>query len=690
MTTGTDWQPSRWVAIGSLTLLAVAASWALSSGFPSGNNLYHVPLVLDYAGSVEGPHDLFHRSLAHFISFFWSAVALVATEANIRPLFLGLLLTATVATVLAAYQVAVMAGSRRDIAVVGCGVLAFGFGSRGIFELGGGELLAQSLTHSQIATALCLAAVALAVRRRWIVASLVCGVAADINLFLGFWTMLNVAAARALLDFEERRALDYRSYAAMGIGCLALTAPTLVWALSASRVPAGLTFSYPDFLEAYHPYHFFVHHEIWLFAAQIGLLLTVWVATAAIARTDGLRVLGALALGAAATLSVGAAVAYLTDSPLYLNLHPLRYAAVAYWIAALGTIALWSATVAGNPQRQALGGLAALGFLLPTPAVSVVALILMTDPQRLSRPKSIVLYVALLSALLVAPFSDGRFDFPLWLRIGPVPVMALVCVGAAAFISEPRARSLRERLLLLALVGLVAGSTLAGQPAIAVPLALVIAALTFELHRGTHGPLALALATGGAACLAAIAMLDPDVRGKLLSSLALLSILTAALLAPRGRVQLRTPLLIGLCVVVVAALGLVRAPRSGFDFPRWDKDEAWFDAQAWARANTPPDTVFYAPDRFGFAALSRRPVWWDANQGAAVMWEPGYYPEWETRRNLARAARGLADLVRLARDEQFRYLVLECAGFESTPDPRISIRYRNDHYCIGEVAAPIG
>src|SRR5258708_14781725 len=68
------------VIAGPLALLGAAAlANLLLQGFefPRYNNIFHVAIVLDYAGSAEGPHDLFHQTLGAFVSVLWPLLACV-------------------------------------------------------------------------------------------------------------------------------------------------------------------------------------------------------------------------------------------------------------------------------------------------------------------------------------------------------------------------------------------------------------------------------------------------------------------------------------------------------------------------------------------------------------------------------------------------------------------------------------
>lgn len=678
----TDW---RWPLL--LALLAFAAIWSFGAGFPSGNNVYHVPLVLDYAGSAEGPHDAFHRSLDAFVSLFWSGVAWTATEANIRPLFLVLLLATTIGTVLAAYATLRAAGAQPAFAAGALGLLSFGFVSRGVLEFGGGELLSPSLTHSQAATALCLGALAFAVRGRWLPASIVCGLAADVNLFLGFWTMAALAFARLLDGLERDRRIDWTHLLGMAAACLVAASPAIFWALGAVGTAAAPV-PYREFLEDYHPYHFFAHHEAWLFGAHLGLLLVASLALRQQATSEPLRRLAGLLGGSAITLLAGAITGYLTDQPLVLNLHPLRFAAVAYWLAAIGVIALAAHQLATGAPRRGWSVIAVAGFLAPSPTLTVFALALVLDLGLLRTWQRIALVIALGASWMVDSSSDGRFDFPLWLRIGPAPALALVALlSALALRLDPRG-SRAERLAGLAFVGLLLATRLVEQPLVAALAGASAIGLGWQLRAPAGDRRYLAITMIVAAVLAFVLVMQPELRMRALMLLVLLFGAHAALeLAPaRWLPSVGLAMVIG--AAALAAVGLAQSRQRGLDFPRWEKDEAWFDVQAWARANTAPDTVFYAPDRFGFATLSRRPVWWDHNQGAAVMWSPAYYAEWSSRREMALRATGAGELAELAQTHGIRFVVRECEAFDASAATHFAVKYRNDVYCIAEPAPP--
>jgi len=287
-------------------------------------------------------------------------------------------------------------------------------------------------------------------------------------------------------------------------------------------------------------------------------------------------------------------------------------------------------------------------------------------------------------ALIVPAFSEGRFDFPLVTRIARIPSLMLVCVSAAALLFLRRDGT-RNRWLMLLLVFLAASSDVIGRKAIALPYAVGVTAMAAMLFRERPRALVVAIAALTAGLLMAYLLLEQESARRVLVTAAMTAATAIGLAFFGTRIRVGHAAVLAAALALVAVIGVAQTPRSGFDFPRWQKDENWLAVQAWARQNTPPDTVFYAPDRFAFATMSRRPVWWDANEGAAVMWQPSFHEEWNSRRIRARAAHTVADLVGLARAEGIRFLVLDRERCESEPTSGLVVRYSNQDYCIGEI-----
>ncbi len=677
-----------WLVNAFLALIAgCLLIWMVGDKFPAGNNVFHVPLVLDYANSSEGPHDAFHRSLGNFVSPYWRLVAVVATEDNIRQLFLGLLLLTSALTIGGAYAAVTAAGTRPVLALIGCIIVGCGFAVRQFMEFGGGELFAGFLTHSQLATAIGLLVAALAIRQHWVWAALFCGLAADTNLFLGFWLMVNLLLARLIVERRTQIPFSIAAYAWMAFACVAAALPTIGWAVQATGSAVKLDFSFTDYLYQYHPYHFFAHLEFWLLLSFAALAISVWLAAQRYSAVTGVYVAAALVLGSLVTILLGAASAYAVDHQVVLSLHPLRYAAVGHWFAAIAVIALWSQAEKNQESDAIFGAIAVTGFMLPTPSVTILGLLMM-QRGRVSGPWLGIQLLGLGLSMITPAYSDGRFDFPLMPYVGPLPAVTLVCALAAAIIFNRRDLSNWERWAALCLTWLVACSTEIGDKTLAVAYALVVTFVAALVFSGSRRRLSIAVATTismGCLALSVYGAGRPE-RRMLMTFVVMMGVVVVSYGLCRVR-ALKSAWILGISAVVLLAVGVTLAQRhrAGFDFPRWPADELWFDAQVWARANTPPDTLFYAPDRFGFATMSRRPVWWDANEGAAVMWSPAFYDEWNLRGKLAERAKAANGLIELARSEGIEFLVLDCQRMTSLQG--VEVRYSNERYCIAEVVA---
>jgi hypothetical protein len=63
-------------------------------------------------------------------------------------------------------------------------------------------------------------------------------------------------------------------------------------------------------------------------------------------------------------------------------------------------------------------------------------------------------------------------------------------------------------------------------------------------------------------------------------------------------------------------------------------------------------------DMPGFSVNSRRPVWVDWKQGAAVMWDPGFYWTWKPRLEAQRVLGDLAAKIAYARQNNIPFVVV--------------------------------
>ncbi|WP_250534564.1 hypothetical protein [Caballeronia sp. AZ10_KS36] len=125
----------------------------------------------------------------------------------------------------------------------------------------------------------------------------------------------------------------------------------------------------------------------------------------------------------------------------------------------------------------------------------------------------------------------------------------------------------------------------------------------------------------------------------------------------------------------------------------------WLAVAGWAKAHTPPDTVFLlpvmrlhersplpaAPSRMTdllvgsevFPTMSHRQVWIMGKYGAAALWQPSYYPIWHERMLGSIRAASLAERMAYARSHAIGMVVDDC-GVAGSHVPV----YRSGKLCV--------
>ncbi|MDH3240858.1 MAG: hypothetical protein OEO83_09335, partial [Alphaproteobacteria bacterium] len=332
-------------AIGPLLVLVAAtlasAAWQ-GFDFPADNNSFHVPILLDYAGSAEGPHDLFHRSLNRWVSVFWPLLAPFASEQNLYPMFLGLHLVARFFTAFFIWRLGEALGGRSRPSVAFAAVILFLDSFVGRSPLGHNEILVGYLTTSQVVIPVVLGAWLLAFRGRFGWAGAVLGLAFNINAFNAIWGALALGAVMIAACRRESLAAAAKTIAgAAGLYLLA-AAPTAAWIVFAlADVPAHEPFSHAQFLRDYYGYHYFID-MMWKEAAFFALTVLAGAVVLARAarhwRLSGRDTAMALYASYAAVVAFGAAIHYVVDHRLMFALNPMRMD--SYVVILLGVVVL--------------------------------------------------------------------------------------------------------------------------------------------------------------------------------------------------------------------------------------------------------------------------------------------------------------------------------------------------------------
>jgi hypothetical protein len=609
---------------GVLLLLAWTSVMLPGFAFPWANNVFHLPIVLDYAGSSEGPHDAFTQSLANFVSGFWLVLRPFADESNVFTVFFVAHLIGRIGFVAGLYALTRSLDTGRLTALALAGLAGIAPIFKGLTIVGHTETLATYLSHTGFAIAMLPLCWWLLLRGRWVAGACAIGLLFNVNAFISVWS--NLAALAAFWVARDSIPDAGRRLVLCGLGYGIFALPTALWTLSTIAQPShpSLQLEFRDYLLYYYPLHTFVHVQWEALARYVAFLAAAALAVGTAARGLGPRgrVLAAMLAAFGAVFLIGIPLPYLTDSRLLLNLYPLRLDAVINVGAAAITLG-W----AGQRLAQ----------------------------DRDSLPLAIAL--ALLAGNMIAA---------LWLLhiharrttsgIGSLVVLAGVAALLGGFRISP---DLGEPFLPLLLI--FAGAALCAAAASG-PLALIPAALAFALSiASAPGP----LSPWAAAAIVLLGIVLALPRLSLVRRTAIRSAAPATLL---GGV-----LAIGLALSVHAAWrGSVLRPDAELGPER--------EAQLWLRRHTAPDTVFLPVGVTGFALLSRRPAWVDAQAGAAVMWKPAYLDEWWPRIHAINACRTDACYLALARRNGIGWIVARADRFARVPG--LSVRFTNSRYRI--------
>lgn len=646
---------------------ALCATYLSGLNFPEQNNRWHIPIVLDFAGSAEGPHDAYHQSFGNFISLFWIAVRSITTETNIEAVFVAIQLIGNVLLACAIFTLLRQVTRAVRLSALVTGFLCFCYGLWGATPLGYSEIFVTYATHTQYASTLCLFGIALVVARRPFWAAVLFGVTANINLFMAAWGAM--AGGLTLLFLERRIGRNAIIFALL---FLLLAGPIALWGLRASTGEHVVPYEFlRDFLKG-HAYGFDYPRAL---TQTFALGIAAGLACQTALSDAAARRLGTAMLASMAVLAIGVVLPYLTKIPQAALLHPLRFTSVVVPLAAICAGALFidawrhSPTSALFPAAMALAG-----FMLKLPLLSLfgLALVIPQDDRKMRMLGVLLALASILALFLPAPATDISSKMAL--------AFVLTClVLAASALLDPASAPLPVRITGAALGGLAVAPFSALTGAI-VLLAAIAALLCFAAPRWRS----LAAAAAGLSCLVLLfSIRDDSMRAGLIAfgtlAVALVPMITAL---PHVRPVAKA----GLVAVVLALmlLGLANGARDRFAPDPTPQQRDFLAAQQWARGHVPPDTMILAADvDDGFSLMSRRPVWWEPSYAAAILWQPAYFPLWSCRKAAIERAATPRDKIALARREGIAFIVTNASqADEYSPASPV---FRNAHYAILEM-----
>ncbi|MBC2668125.1 hypothetical protein ACFOON_11665 [Novosphingobium piscinae] len=612
-----------WLAVG-LVVLGWISVLLPGFAFPWVNNVFHLPIVLGYAHSIEGPHDAFTQSLDNFVSGFWLVLKPFTTEQNAFSVFFAAHLAARIAFLAGITAVARTLGSRPLTALALAAVCGIAPIFKGVSTVGHTETLATYLSHTGVAIQLLPITWWLMLRQRWVAAACLIGLLFNVNAFISIWS---VVAALAAMWFDRAR-LDrpWRVLIGCGLGYLIFAAPTVWWTFEVVTRPSH-PIPFREYLLYRYPYHTFVHVQWDAAIRYSGFLATLACVIPFCTAELGARgrILAGLLLGYAAVFVAGVPLPYVTGSRLLLNLYPLRIDAVIN-VAVAAVIVGWAGQLA-DQGRRALG-LALVFSVLAGAMLPILWLCHVHWRDRRSAwvPLAIAGPFALACWVAGAPPMLGNGFLPLTLLFAAASVSAIRDQGPKVLLPLVAAWSLT--------LVMTAGKTgLAG----AAVLTLLTALLAWSWPRWLAGLVNVATSPRG-----------------ILAGVAAMGMGLTAYAAVRGTVE-----------------------RPDADYGPEQ------EAQLWFRTHTPPDTLFLPVDVTGFAVLSRRPAWVDAQAGAAVMWKPDFLDQWWPRMREVDACQSEACYIDLARRHGVTWIVASSNRFAAPQGARL--RFANRQIRILEV-----
>jgi hypothetical protein len=480
-----------------LVMLAIAATGVslVGSGFAFGisNNVFHIPLVLNWVSLPAFAGDAYYQSLGKFTSIVWPLVRAVATEANVETVFLAAhALSRFAAMLVIGALLVIQLRLRQAQALLACVVLALTPWMQGSSLVGGHGLFIHYFTHSEVTWGFLLLALMAAHAGRWSWAAALAGLVFDINAFIGVWLLVMLLAAYAAAPPQRAG----RQLLIAGLIFLLCAAPVLLW-IAQSTGTTYPAFSFKNYIRAYFPYHFLIESASMRDVLILGMLLGVGCTAALLLQRPVFWL--AVLMAPAGLFMLGTVVPYLLNHRLVFNLHLLRIDGVIQWLAmvlavavlvprlgsqtsrvtriyaVLGLVSLLTAVIESASLLAAWAALAALAWMERRPADRYLS-------PMLNRPWAAIAFMLLVVVMELARHQLG------WAHGARWAAMLAFAVGVPA----GGAHLIWPVLGLLLVMPKIEqrGDLIRAQP-FAAPL---LDLSQWIRHEGVHGPLLIEIA----------------------------------------------------------------------------------------------------------------------------------------------------------------------------------------------------
>lgn len=668
----------RFILAISAATLAVLASQGFD--FPISNNVFHVPIVLDYAGSAEGPNDAFHLSLARFASGLWPALSLVATEGNLAALFLTVHLAGIAFLFFAILRIASDSVSESGAIVLSAFLpfLAVMPLLQGVSPIGRNEIVINYLSHSQAVIPFVLISLFLMMRGRPIWSALTMGAAFNLNAFVAVWGAVMLAVAAIGLTGRAGWRAQVGLLFRMGVAFNLASLPTGIWIASTMFVgEAGEPFDFIEYLRAYYPHHTFIDGHL-----SVSLTAMLFLAACApmfpligdrLPRTARTALASFFGAGLAIVV-LGVGLPYLANSRLLLNLYPLRMDAYVLLFALLACL-IWLGSAFSRDDAASRGAalLGLLSFAIGAPVMLALA-VLAARPDS-ARLRAFVTAIIAAAAGVTFGFGEPVLVVPDF-SVKLLFFVALQAAVIACFFSGAGMPLYRTVILLC---GVAAQMLVGGEGAVATGVFYGALAAAVAFRRVEIVGVALLAAA------VAIYLQRPAAWWFLAYPIIGIVLLTHVLAARWDGVAVlmrwsRAAAAPALCICAFALAAYFYMGRGGLCGGAGCHADR-VAAEAWARENTAPGAVFLPVDVDGFSTLSRRPVWVDWKIGAMVMWAPETHDLWRSRYARLSSVETTDAAFSLAWEEGIEYLVFSNAWLAERDDAPC-MAYRNDMFTI--------
>lgn len=680
--------------------LIITCVFLLINGFlfPANNNVFHIPIVLDYFDSAEGPHDRYTQSLDRFVSLFWIIIKPFINESNIYSVFLGIYVVSIFVTALI-YLILIseiLETEKTWIGLIAGGSILLTMTKESV--LGHNEILTVYLTHSQVAVPFVLLTSLFLLRSQYMCAAVSLGVAFNINAFVAIWWGLIAGLVFLLAHFPSKKGPSLKTEIAMIGVFILLASPTIFWIVKTiGNSPHYESFNYIEYLRQFYSLHNLIDTQKKAVLQDILLILLMWSLILFSGKNQAKqkqKTIRAIGLGLTLILVLGAFLPYLTTSRLLNNLYPLRMDSFAYWLIAIlaGAYFLDIGRSTVESKVEKVGTWAAL---LNLNILLTAFLLLDIEREKRNPLKPITfLLVGIACTMTLVKVTWSVFTpffsagLPLNLLIRSASIIFLQCFTLGFIASEKN--QLQRFFALSPLAWGFLFYTIDSSISSWFVLASLLAAVLSFFNRRAY-PLAYLCA--GLLPLIALTSSHALLLIFLLAFSYFLYI-TGYFLHRYSEAwqayQFKISHLPVLTLLILLTSGGVKAiARGGIN--GLDKQAIAFnEAQHWARSNTPPDTMFLPINCPGFSVLSRRPVWVDAKWGAVVMWAPELYSMWLTRTQKVEDIKSFPDAVELARNNGISYIVTPSNSFGDSLPYQTKIVYRNQYYFIYKILNPRG